>query len=288
MYLKPTSLGECLGYLTQYEGKGILIAGGTDLMFKLKSRKIETNALIDTQSVKDFDRIEVDLQKIIIGAGVTHACVASHDWLCRSIPALTRACGSVGSPQIRNVGTLAGNVVNAQPAADAAMALIALGAEAEIVSAAGSKKMLVEDLYSGIGKSRVDPTQEIISSFSLQTPEPGQGNAYGRISPRNALCLPVVNACVWLNSARGTITEARIVIGPVSDRPFRAKQAEESLIDARLDNFESFKAAGVIAAKASNPRSSCLRGCADYRKQLIKVLATRTITDAARAAANSL
>lgn len=287
-YLTPTSLGECLGYLTQYAGRGILIAGGTDLMFKLKSRKVDVEALIDTQAVKGLDRIDVDRQKITIGAGVTHARVAGHDWLGRNVPALARACGSVGSPQIRNVATLTGNVVNAQPAADAAMALIALDAEAEIVSAAGSRKTRVEDLYSGLGKSRVDPTQEIISAFSVQAPEPGQGNAYGRISPRNALCLPIVNACVRVTSARGKITDARIVLGPVSDRPFRAQQAEERLRGVGLDDLDGFKAAGVVAARESNPRSSCLRGCADYRKQLIKVLATRMIADAAKMAATYL
>jgi CO/xanthine dehydrogenase FAD-binding subunit len=185
------------------------------------------------------------------------------------------------------VATLAGNVVNAQPAADAAMALVALGAAAEIVSPAGTKTLAVEELYSGLGSSRVDPTREIVSAFYLSHPKPGDGCAYGRISPRNALCLPIVNAGISVQSAGGRVTGIRIVLGPVSDRPFRAREAEESLIGVGLDEIEKFEAASRLAAQASNPRSSCLRGCADYRKQLIRVLTRRVLMDAATLAAKT-
>ena len=200
------------------------------------------------------------------------------------MPALTQACGSIGSPQIRNVATLAGNVVSAQPAADGAIALVALGAKAEIISAAGSKHVLVEDLYAGLGQSLIDPSQELLSAFYVPISQTGQGNAYGRISPRNALCLPIVNAGVWINSQGGKIKESRVVLAPVADRPFRPKEAEERLIGADLDNLEAFKETALAAARASSPRDSCLRGCSDYRKQLIKVLTGRVIADAAKQA----
>ena len=286
-YLRPDTIGECLGYLTEFSGKGILIAGGTDLVFKIKSRQLSFEALIDTQSIRDFGRIDLRPNKISIGSAVTHACVATNPSLQAELPALSQACGSIGSPQIRNVGTLAGNVVNAQPAADAAIALVALGAAAEIVSSTGTRTIPVEDLYAGLGVSLVDPTREILSAFFLEHPRPGHGCAYGRISPRNALCLPIVNAGISLNSARGWITDARIVLGPVSDRPFRAREAEESLIGAGLDDVEQFGTASRLAAQASTPRNSCLRGCTDYRKQLIRVLTGRVLLDAAAMAAKT-
>ncbi len=286
-YLRPKTVGECLGYLTEFAGKGILIAGGTDLMFKIKSRRLAFEALIDTQSIRSFDHVDLGPERISIGSAVTHACVENHEVLAAKLPALSQACGSIGSPQIRNVGTLAGNVVNAQPAADAAIALVTLDAEAEIVSTAGVRKMPIEDLYVGLGMSGIDPTREILSAFYLRLPEPGHGCAYGRISPRNALCLPIVNTGVSLTSARGRITGIRIVSGPVSDRPFRAREAEESLIGVGLDDIEKFGVASRLAAQASNPRNSCLRGCTDYRKQLIRVLTRRVIVDAAAMAAKT-
>jgi CO/xanthine dehydrogenase FAD-binding subunit len=280
-YLCPATVGECLGYLTEFSGKAVLIAGGTDLMFKIHSRRLAFEALVDTQSIRDFGRIDLGPEKISIGSAVTHASVAHHEELGAELPALGRACGSIGSPQIRNVGTLAGNVVNAQPAADAAIALVALNAEAEVVSAAGMRTLPVEDLYAGLGVSVVDPTCEILSAFHLRRPKSGHGCAYGRISPRNALCLPIVNAGVSLTSAQGRITGARIVLGPVSDRPFRPREAEESLVGAGLDDVEQIGRASRLAAQASNPRNSCLRGCTDYRKQLIRVLTGRVLRDAA-------
>ena len=286
-YLQPDTIGECLGYLTEFSGKGVLIAGGTDLVFKIKSRQMAFEALVDTQSIRESDRIDLGRDKISIGSAVTHACVASNLSLRAEFPALSQACASIGSPQIRNVGTLAGNVISAQPAADAAVALVALGAEAEITSSSGTRTLPVEELYAGLGKSLVDPTREILSAFYLKHPGPGYGCAYGRISPRNALCLPIVNAGISLKSVRGRITDARIVLGPVSDRPFRAKEAEENLLGAGLDDMEQFGVASRLAAQASNPRSSCLRGCADYRKQLIRVLTHRVLVDAAGMAAKT-
>ena len=280
-YLTPASVGECLGYLTEFGGKGLLIAGGTDLVFKLQSGKKRAEALIDTQGVEGFGRLDLDGENVVIGASVTHGQIAADKRLIEKLPAIAKACLSVGSPQIRNVATLAGNVVSAQPAADGAIALVALGTQAEIVSAAGSKKVPVEDLYAGLGKSVIDPSQEVITAFYLQRPQSGQGNAYGRISPRNALCLPLVNAGVWLDSQAGKITASRVVLGPVADRPFRAREAEERLIGAGLDDIPAFNEAALAAARASSPRNSCLRGCTDYRKQLIKVLTGRVIARAA-------
>ena len=217
-----------------------------------------------------------------IGGGVTHAGLAAEPQVMERFPALAEACGSVGSPQIRNVGTLAGNVVNAQPAADGAMALVALGARAEVVSVGGARLEPVEELYRGLGQSKVDPSREVLTAFRIPAPAPGDGNAFGRIAPRNALCLPTANVAVCLHSSQGKIQEARIAMGPVAEKPFRPLEAEEALIGIALEDEESLAAAAVAAARASSPRDSCFRGCSDYRKQLIKVLCGRVLKKAAQ------
>jgi CO/xanthine dehydrogenase FAD-binding subunit len=288
VYLAPSTVDECLGVLTEYEGQGRLIAGGTDVMPGLTSGKYHLRALIDTTRIEGLDRIDLSDGEVVVGAGVTHAQVKSHPGLANLLPVLTQACGSIGSPQIRNVATLAGNVVNAQPAADGAMALVALGATAEIVSVAGKHRVPVEDLYAGLGQSRVNPARELLTAFFISRPRAGQGSAYGRISPRNALCLPIVNVAAFVALQDGRITEARLAMGPVAERPFRPKEAEACLLGAEMEDEEAFALAALVAARASSPRDSCLRGCSDYRKQLIRVLAGRVIAQAAARAEASL
>jgi carbon-monoxide dehydrogenase medium subunit len=198
------------------------------------------------------------------------------------------ACGSVGSPQIRNVATLAGNVVNAQPAADSAVALVALGARAEIFSPDGRRLEPVETLYRGLGQSTIDSSREILATLRVPVPGEGEVNVYGRVSPRNSLCLPVVNAAVSLKTGQGKILSGRIAMGPVSDRPFRPARAEAALQGAALDDSEALSEVGRIAGEESNPRDSCLRGCSDYRRQLLRVLVRTLLEDATARAAGEV
>ena len=281
-YLIPKSLDECIGYLTEFEGKARLIAGGTDLMLQLAEAKLAPEALIDTGQLERFNRQELTGGGFYIGGGATHARVAADPVIKDQLPALAAACASVGSPQIRNVATLAGNVINAQPAADGAMALVALGARAEVSSVSGVRIEPVEDLYQGLGQCSVDPCREVLTGFRIPAPAPGDGSAFGRIAPRNALCLPTVNVAVWIGSSEGKITKARIAMGPVAEKPFRPTAAEEALLGIDLGDDEAMASVALEAALASSPRSSCFRGCSDYRKQLIKVLSRRVIKEAAQ------
>jgi carbon-monoxide dehydrogenase medium subunit len=198
------------------------------------------------------------------------------------VPALAQACGSVGSPQIRNIATLSGNVVNAQPAADSAIALIALDAKAVIQNPSGTRTEPVESLFAGPGQSRVDSTSEILTSFVIERTRENRATAYGRISPRTSLCLPIVNTGVTLQvDDRGKICDAKIVIAPVAKTPLLAESACQALIGGDVDDEDLFVRAASEASRAANPRSSCLRGCSDYRKQLVYVLTRRIIAQAA-------
>ena len=154
-YLFPHDLEECLAALGAWEGRGRLVAGGTDLVTRLEYGTSRVEALIDISSVHDLMGFEIREQELVIRAGATHSQISSAPDIQQIWPALAKACGSVGSPQIRNVATLAGNVVNAQPAADSAVALVALGARAEILSPSGRRMEPVEALYRGLGQSTI-------------------------------------------------------------------------------------------------------------------------------------
>lgn len=284
-YLVPQGLEECLALLHEWDGRGRLVAGGTDLIARLENGKARAEALIDVSFMQDMIGFKIQDRELVIRAGTTHAEIHGDPGIGRLLPALAKACGSVGSPQIRNVATLAGNVVNAQPAADSAVALVALGAQAEILSSGGRRIEAIEHLYQGLGQSKIDSSREILVSIRVPVPEAKQVNGYGRISPRNSLCLPIVNAAVNLKTEGGKVLCGRIAMGPVADRPFRPQKAEAALQGLSLHDREAWGEVSWIAGEEANPRDSCLRGCSDYRRQLLRVLIRTLLEDAASRAA---
>jgi carbon-monoxide dehydrogenase medium subunit len=279
-YLFPESIDECLTLLSRFRGRALLIAGGTDLMPKLAQKKIAPTVLIDVTRIENFCDLIVTHTDLIVGAGATHAQVAENETLAQTWPALTRACGSIGSPQIRNIATLTGNIVTAMPGADAAVALVVLDAAVEIASPEGKRSAAVEDLYAGVGQSKINSGREIITAIKVPRPPKKHGNAYGRISPRNSFCFPIVNAAAALTCENEKIFSAHLAMGPVADRPFRPQKAEAVLKGAALDDLKAIDEAASLASQEANPRSSCLRGCADYRRELLKVLVKQVIMDA--------
>jgi carbon-monoxide dehydrogenase medium subunit len=280
-YRVPVDLDECLTMLGACDGRGRIIAGGTDLVPAIENGRTEVDALIDIGGIRELEGFEIRDGALVIHCGATHGQIAADPGIGRLFPALSKACASVGSPQIRNIATIAGNVVNAQPAADAAVALVALGAWGEIVSSEGRRLSAIEDLYKGFGKSGIDSTREILTGIRVPLPTGAHVNIFGRISPRNSLCLPIVNAAVSLNIENGIISSARIAMGPVADRPFRPQRAEAALCGLCPDDRKALAEAARIAGEEADPRDSCLRGCSDYRRQLLKVLVRTLLHEAA-------
>lgn len=284
-YLIPRTVEECLELLKLHDGGARIIAGGTDLMLWLKRKKFDPKVLIDITEIEKLSLLGVRSGELEIGAADTHARVALHTEVLAMAPVLAEACASVGSPQIRNIATVVGNVVSAQPAADAAVALVALGARAEIISASGNRTEPVEDLYAGVGRCRVDSAREIVGRVFLKIPGPGSGSAFMRFAPRKALSLPVVNVAAVVFTDGGLITEARIAVGPVADRPYRPLRAESFLAGAPVSDETVYYEAAELAGREVNPRDSLLRGSSQYRRQLVKVLVRRALQAAAERAA---
>lgn len=280
-YSTPKSIAETLSELADFDGRGMIIAGGTDLVPQMKQNKVNAQALIDISGIEEIRRLEFKPEELIIGAAATHHQVCKNHQLRETWPALADACGSIGSPQIRNIATLTGNVVNAQPAADAAIALVALGARMDFFTSGEPRTELIENLYAGIGNSKINSRKELVTVIKVPRPEGRHGNAYGRISPRNSFCMPIVNAAAALDCDGSKISSARLAMGPVAETPFRPKKAEAALRNVDLEDIRALEEAAVLASQEANPRSSCLRGCADYRKELSRVLVKRVLEKAA-------
>jgi len=278
-YYHPKSINEALHILEKEKGKAQVIAGGTDLIIDLKNKKVNIDALVDITRIEGLSSIELKDDFIYIGALVTHSEIAKSTLIKKNAKVLALATLNIGSPQVRNLGTLPGNIVNARPAADGATALIALNALAEIHSTNGVRWEKIEDLYLEAGKSKVNPASEIITKIKFRFLSDNHGSSFQRLAKRKAMALPVLNCAsvVEVDKKMDRFKNVKIVVGPVAPTPFRAKRAEDLLKDAKISK-EIVAQAAEIASLDSQPRDS-IRGGAIYRKDMVKVLVKRALID---------
>lgn len=279
-YLMPKSVEQCLELLKKLNGEARIIAGGTDLILELKEKKAPAKLLIDITEIQELKSLQIVSNVLSIGAAITHAQIGSNTWISKNLPVLSNACNSIGSPQIRNIATLVGNIVSAQPAADAAIALIALNSKVEVISNNNKETKSVESLYKGIGKSKIDSSKEIITKILINLQEHGSGSAFMRFSPRNSLSLPIVNVATSIRVINDVIQKARIVMGPVAEYPFRPVKAEEILIGKRIDDTNTFREVAHVVSNEANPRDSIFRGSKEYRRKLIVYLVYNALIQA--------
>ena len=287
-YLVPISLDEALAMLKERQGQARVIAGGTDLIIQLKRKEVTAKCLVDVTNLDELKGIELEDGFIRVGACVTHQELASSSLIRERAAALAEGASQVGSPQIRNMGTVGGNIVNAQPAADTVVPLMALEAEVEVTTATGTRREPLGGLCVGPGQCTVDSTAEILTAVRFRALGLNQGSAFERLAKRKALSLPILNAAavVTLNDGRDTFQEVRLAVGPVGPTPSRALKAEEVLRGAAVE-AQSIAAAMELAAREAQPRSNPLRGSQEYRQEMVQVLLRRSIERAVRRIANS-
>ena len=278
-YLFPQSVEETLEMLHVHHGEARIIAGGTDLALQSQGGRVQARVMVDITRIPGLDHIEERDGYVYMGARVTHAHVAASPLVRSRGGVLAEACGSVGGPQIRNVGTLVGNVVNALPAADGAIGLTALDAEAEVAERKGWRWIPMAELYAGVGRCTVDSCEAMITQLRFWALGEGEGSAFERLAKRKALILPILNAGVVVGVEDRIVQRARVAIGPVATTPFVANDAAEWLIGKAADASSAAEAAR-LAAQAAQPRFSLLRGSAEYRKSMVEVLVRRALSRA--------
>ncbi len=280
-YVTASTVEEALATLASLRGAGRVIAGGTDLMIQIYHGEREVGCLVDITRIPGLTDIRRSNAHVVIGAAATFAQIEHSPLIQEVAPVLAEASSWVGSPQIRNVGTLAGNVANAQPAADGSIALLALDAEAEIANLTGRQWVPVASLFVSPGVSRVDASAEMITAFRFPARVSREGAAFERTARRKALALPLINvaARVLLDASGEHVRDVRIAIGPVAPVPFRAQEAENTL-RGRAVSSEAIAEAVEAAVHESKPRSSLLRASKEYRREVIGALTNRAIARA--------
>ena len=284
-YCTVSSVEQALETLQQWGGKARLIAGGTDLVLDSRSGRYRPECVIDTTQIPGLDEIGQDEEYIVVGANVTFHRLWTSPLINETSHVLAEAAHNLAAWSIQNVATLVGNVVTAQPAGDGSIALVALGAEAEVARLDGRRWVAVSSLYAGPGRSKIDSTREMVTRFRWRKPEPRQASACERIAKGEVVALPIASCAVVLQLTEDLehISWVRMALGPVAATPYRATCVEDMLRGARCDE-DAYASAAEAAVLACNMRTSRLRATKEYREELIQVLVRRALKRAVEAA----
>jgi carbon-monoxide dehydrogenase medium subunit len=277
-YHEPKTLEAALSLLAE-KGEGTrVLAGGTDLLVKMRNGFLRPKAIIGIKGIESLHQIRFQARKgLTIGATALLAEVASHRDIRKHYPAVAYAALETANVQIRNMGTVAGNLCNAAPSADNAPTLMAMGAEVTLASLKGERRLPLDQFFKGPGLTAMEPG-EIMTSIFVPLPPPRSGASYKHLSARGKVDISgvCVGAMVTLNGEG--CTEARIVLGAVAPTPMRAKKAE-GLLQSQPWTSELVEKAGDMAAKASKPISD-VRANGAYRKKMVSVLTRRALEEA--------
>ena len=273
-YFMPETLDEAISLYAGHGERAKYIAGGTDVMVKLKERKINPQYLISLRHIKGLDQISYNDGELRIGALTTHRDLELSPIIRKDFPIILDAVSNIGSVQIRNVATIGGNIVNAVPSADGAIPLITLGAEIRIRGPKGERAMALEDFFIGPGQTLLEPG-EVVLEFIIPEYPPKTGAAYVKHTRRAAMELPLLGVAVLisLEDDLKTCRDARIGMGVLAPTPIRAKNAEKILRGKSVDDL-SLREAGSVAAEECKARDS-IRGKAWYRRDMVEVLVRR-------------
>ncbi len=273
----PSSLSEALDLLARYGDKARVFAGGTDLFVTMKKRQAMPEHLINLKGIPDLKGIAHDQEgEIEIGALVTLAEIEGSVIVEERFSTLSDAVRVMASPQVRNLGTIGGNLCSAKPSADTAPPLICLDASVRIAGPGGERRVPVEDFFKGPGKSALQ-SGEILTRIVIPEPALHAGGAYLKLMRRHAMDLAQVGVAVRLSLDReGRICrEAKIALGAVAQTPIRASMAGQSLVNREV-NRGTAREAGRIASQEATPRSS-IRASKEYRIEMVEVLTERAV-----------
>ena len=316
-HLAPRHVNEAIDMLASYADEAMLVAGGTDVFPGMKRRLFEPRKLISLGKLAQLQTFSLDDDGITLGAGLTLAQIADHPDLLRAYPALTVAAASIATPQLRNMGTLGGNLCLdtrctyynqseswreslgycmkkdgeicwvaprsrrclAVQSSDTAPILIALGASVRLVSAKGERWLPVEALFRDDGIHYLGKRRDEIVTEVRLPPAQGKQMAYHKLRRRGAFDFPILSVAVALQrDADGTCSDARIVLGAVASSPLRVNAAEACLIGTRV-MAEDIEAAANQVYKLAKPLDNTDMTIA-YRKRMARVYAVRALRQA--------
>lgn len=273
VYYTVTNVDDAVKLLAEHAGKARIMAGGTDLLLELDKGLRTTPVLIDVTRVGGLDDIRLGEDGLLhIGPMVTHAQAAASPLLQERALPLALTCWGVGAPQLRNRGTLAGNIVTASPANDTITTLQALDARLTLRSARGERVLPLRDFYLHVRCTRLEP-DEMVMDIAFKPLEANQRGIYLKLRPRKALAIAVVNVALILTFDKETVTRARVTLGCVAPTIIDAPEAEAALVGGPLTP-ERIEQVARLAAETARPIDD-VRGSAWFREEEVAALVRR-------------
>ena len=275
----PETLEETCRLLAELGERAKPIAGGTDLLVNMKKGKLSPTHVVSLGRLKGLRALSHSGDLLEIGACKTVASLADSPEILSPFAALAMAAASLGSPLIRNLATIGGNLVTARPAADLPPALTAFGARVLLKSASGERQVRLDEFFLGPGLTVMKP-DEILTKVVIEKAPSCSGSSYIKLGRRRALEISIVSvaAFVSLDEPGGALRSAGIVLGAVAPKPLRAESAERTLVGEK-PSTELFRKAGEAAARESMPIDD-FRGSAEYRRAMVSVLTERALRQA--------
>jgi CO/xanthine dehydrogenase FAD-binding subunit len=277
-YLSPKTVDEAINLLSRHGREVKPIAGGTDILLKMKRREEVPRYVIGLKNIPGLDTIEYnDGQGLRFGPLVTiHAMEASH-MVRENFPILSQAASTIGSAQIRNLGTVVGNLCNALPSADMIPSLIVLGARVKIAGKKAERDIPVEEFLTGPGQT-VLAHDELVVEVHVPCPLPHSGGVYIKHAPREAMDLAIIGVAALITLDDGMCSQAKICLGNVGPTPVTAIKAE-GILQGKPFSAELVRQASEMASGEARPRSS-MRSSAEYRKEMVRTLTARALNRA--------
>jgi carbon-monoxide dehydrogenase medium subunit len=274
-YLEPKTLDEVSSILIQYPKRARVIAGGTDLVVKMKNKALKPEYIIELENVPGLEYIKFTKKNgLLVGALTKISSLEYSPLVKENYPVLAYAAGLLGSMAIRNLATLGGNLCNAAPSAETAPILICHGAKAKIYGPQGERIVPLEKFFHGPGKTALKKG-EILVEIQVPSPVSGTRAAYFKHSPRGANDLAVVGVAVAACFSGGVVKDLKIALGAVAPTPIRATQAEGIIRGRTLTKDLISECASTAAAETCC--ISDVRASAEYRKEMVKVFTRRAL-----------
>jgi carbon-monoxide dehydrogenase medium subunit len=266
MFYQPTTLAEALRLRAELGSQARFLSGGTDLVVMMKKGRVTLSDVIDLSQLAELTEVRDDAEALVIGARCAHRVLEGSP-----VTVLADAARQVGGPQIRNRGTIGGNVATASPAGDVSVALLALDATVELVSLRGTRAMPLRDFFLGVGRTAI-AEDELITGFRLRKPA---RSAFYKNGKRNSVAISVLCAGAALDADGHPM----LAVGSAAPTPLRLLKTEAFLRERGLD-AEAIAEAGRLAAEEVRPITDH-RASADYRRAVAGVAVTRLLTQLA-------
>ena len=268
-YHKPRTVKEACSLLAS--AGTTPIAGGTDVLIKMRRGALRNTTLVSLDDIDGLSGIRETGDGIEIGSGTKLSTVASDERLATFFPAIGQGALNVGTPQIRNLGTIGGNICNASPCADTAPGLLV--SSALVVASNGDRERTIPigEFWSGPGRNNLEKG-EMVTAFLLPKPDRERRQGFMKLGPRRAADIAIVNMAMSLFVRDGVCTDVRIALGSVAPTPIRASSAEKMMESVAVDKLD-FAAIAEATADDARPISD-VRGTAWYRREALCALST--------------